>query len=295
MSELRQRGNDAFNHVMKNVLGLTGEDQLLCGLEKEGYDSISDLVSFSRDDITCLQATHNLPGKQVKMLCNLKKWHDNKVLQQESAVTIDQWMALDANTYENFITESAAADVLAHAGTADDAGRRHTCSVGSTSLPKRSRVSSDSPKSSVQSRNHVPSDETAYTELQSDAKNKRNQTSDLFQRHCLGSFHADSSAVANSMKSFELAKKAGWVFGNSPDVLEAAAVQIIGIASATYDVQVTKEKIDRQLKTIRIMQSQTNNRRKSNGIRSTLACQIQVEDTKNKMPTMTTPSSTPKP
>ena len=106
MSNTRAKAEEAFLHVLANVLGLTEKDQLWLALKEDGYDSITDIATLQDDEINELEYTKEnksvkVVKKQRKLLLHLVKWRDWKSKQLQTFNT-DDWLKLTSEEFTEF-------------------------------------------------------------------------------------------------------------------------------------------------------------------------------------------------
>ena len=121
--DTRQKKRQAFNHVMKIVLGWNDDDPIMQAMLILKYEDISDIETMSEEEVmqlTYIKAdkdstgtktltTSDVPMKQKKMLLHVLWWRDYEAKKNMSnLITADEWLELDEETFENFRCEHAA-------------------------------------------------------------------------------------------------------------------------------------------------------------------------------------------
>ena len=119
---------EAYNHVMKTVLGWSDDDPIVLAMSQLGYEDISDLETMSEDEImelTCVKTErdikkegeiseakvvrYSVPMKQRKMLLHVLWWRDYEAKKNtNNLITVKQWLELDGESFENFRCKHAA-------------------------------------------------------------------------------------------------------------------------------------------------------------------------------------------
>ena len=104
MTSTRTKTEEAFIHVLTNVLRLSENDQLWLAIEEDGYNSIIDIATLQDDEINELEYTDatgetvKVVKKQRKQLLHLVKWRDWKSKQLQSFNTED-WLKLTSDDF----------------------------------------------------------------------------------------------------------------------------------------------------------------------------------------------------
>ena len=106
MTSTRAKTEEAFSHVLKNVLRLTEKDQLWLAIKEDGYNSITDIATLQDDEINELEYTKDgktvkVVNKQRKQLLHLVKWRDWKSKQLQRFTTGD-WIKLTSDDFLEF-------------------------------------------------------------------------------------------------------------------------------------------------------------------------------------------------
>ena len=119
MTSTRSKSEEAFTHVLKNVLSLTEKDQLWLSFKEDGYDSITDIATLQDDEIHELQFTKEdksvkVVKKQRKLLLHLVKWRDWKSKQLQNFNT-DDWLKLTSEEFTEFC-ETVLPDLIRGSG-----------------------------------------------------------------------------------------------------------------------------------------------------------------------------------
>ena len=119
MTSTRSKSEEAFTHVLKNVLSLTEKDQLWLSFKEDGYDSITDIATLPDDEIHELQFTKEdksvkVVKKQRKLLLHLVKWRDWKSKQLQNFNT-DNWLKLTSEEFTEFC-ETVLPDLIRGSG-----------------------------------------------------------------------------------------------------------------------------------------------------------------------------------
>ena len=111
MTDTRQKQKQAFTHLFSKVLGCTGKSPLMLAMEKEGIDSIMDVISLSENDLSELtydevqssgivattetRVEKKLPLKDRKQLLHVLWWRDMLAsTRSDGNVTTDDWLGL---------------------------------------------------------------------------------------------------------------------------------------------------------------------------------------------------------
>ena len=119
MTSTRSKSEEAFTHVLKNVLSLTEKDQLWLSFKEDGYDSITDIATLQDDEINELEFTKDdklvkVVKKQRKLLLHLVKWRDWKSKQLQNFNT-DDWLKLTSEDFTEFC-ETVLPDLIRGSG-----------------------------------------------------------------------------------------------------------------------------------------------------------------------------------
>ena len=125
----RQKGKDAFQHIMTKVFGVDDRAPLMLSLAGEhGFDNVLDIVQLTKDDVSNLtytvtsadgaDITKHVPTKHKRMIRNFQLWHDAKAADNAGPVSMEQYMALTDETFDEFIATSAADSATTKPATA---------------------------------------------------------------------------------------------------------------------------------------------------------------------------------
>ena len=110
----RQAKNDAFTHVMVNVLDFQSDNPMEVEMTECGYDRINNLATMDKDEVLTLKYSRSsidtpVPMKPKKKLLHLLWWRDYTVsLKSDKLMYTDEWMKLTQDDYEDFRSKQAA-------------------------------------------------------------------------------------------------------------------------------------------------------------------------------------------
>ena len=68
MTSTRAKTEEAFTHVLKNVLRLLENDHLWRAIKEGGHNSITDVATLQADEINELEYINVTSGKAVKIV-----------------------------------------------------------------------------------------------------------------------------------------------------------------------------------------------------------------------------------
>jgi len=107
----RARGVEAFEHILRDVLGLDKNSQLWEALYLNGYNSISDIATLTDAEINsltyeCVDQNGDISSKPVmtkqkKLLLHLLSWRD-WTSRQLNTFDVEDWLNLTPDTFNNF-------------------------------------------------------------------------------------------------------------------------------------------------------------------------------------------------
>jgi hypothetical protein len=106
MPNTRATTEEAFQHILKNLLNLTPESQLWRALASEDYTSVIDIITMTNEEIDDLTYENvdiksvSVSTKQKKMLKHILLYHDHQLkIRASKLFEADDWMRVDANAF----------------------------------------------------------------------------------------------------------------------------------------------------------------------------------------------------
>ena len=126
----KARGVEAFEHILRDVLGLDKNSQLWEAVYLNGYNSISDVATLTDAEINsltyeCVDQNGNISSKPVmmkqkKLLLHLLSWRD-WTSRQLNKVDVEDWLKLAPDTFNNF-HENQLPDLIRGGSSATSSG-----------------------------------------------------------------------------------------------------------------------------------------------------------------------------
>jgi hypothetical protein len=100
---------EAFQHILKNLLNLTPESPLWRAHASEDYTSVIDIITMTNEEIDDLTYENDdmksvsVHTKQKKMLKHILLYHDHQLkIRASKLFEADDWMRVDANAFTTF-------------------------------------------------------------------------------------------------------------------------------------------------------------------------------------------------
>jgi hypothetical protein len=104
----RSRKEEAFKHVMAEVLSFKADDGIMKAMKDLEYKDIDDLATMDKDEIMSLtykdgDDRREVPMRHKKKLLHVLWWRNHLMVQRANGVvTLEDWMDLTEEKYEFF-------------------------------------------------------------------------------------------------------------------------------------------------------------------------------------------------
>jgi len=146
MTNTRQTQAEAFNHLLKNVLGWNDMTPAYVAIIQNGYATITDIITTDNDEIDEMTFENDsvltpVPRVQKKMLKHVLLYYKYEISQRASqSFDASDWLCVTSDSFSNF--RSNIVPKLMHGVTTHTTASQHPDSVSSTAIVTSSHVDS---------------------------------------------------------------------------------------------------------------------------------------------------------